>query len=481
LVFDVKRDAAGNIVKFKARLVIQGFSQEFGVDYYDTFSPTVKIKSIKFLLAIAAQDNLEIQQLDFKTAFLNAGLGEEIYMKFPDGYDKPNGNYDCVKLDKALYGLKQAPRAWWLQLDQFLNDLGYKSSPLDECLYFKKVDDKYVYLTIYVDDTLAFYHKSIEHVWLSDKEQIIKRYKIDDIGEAKWILKMEIIRDRINTTIKLSQSSYMESIFKNMTEIDVSDLKPVSHPFKYEDISVIPDNLNCMSQSLDTSQHTLYRSIVGSLLYAANITRIDLSFIVGQLARYCTKPTQFHLEAAKQALRYTYSTTDLQLEFKKSNNLEIIIYTDSSWGDNRDDRKGTGGYVTMFNDRPVAWQSKKHSTTPLSSTEAEYYALANAVREAIFIQQWFKVYRQEDIKLKILCDNLGAIHMSDHTTNHNRTKHIDIQYYFIREHIRKKNILIEYINTHDQLADILTKSFKCHPIKFTGLVERLLVNKVELF
>ena len=476
-VFDVKRDAAGNIVKFKARLVIQGFSQEFGKDYYDTFSPTVKTKSIKFLLAIAAQDDLEIQQLDFKTAFLNASLDEEIFMKFPDGYDKPEGNYDCLKLDKALYGLKQAPRAWWLQLDQFLINLGYKATPLDECLYFKKIDDdKFLYLTVYVDDTLAFYPKSIEHIWLQDKNEIIKKYKIDDIGEAKWILKMEIIRDRINHIIRLSQTNYVNSIFENLVGIDTYELKPSNHPFKYDDISVVPDKSNPYSQLLNTNEHTLYRSIVGSLLYAANITRIDLSFIVGQLARYCTKPTQFHLEAAKQALRYVKGSTDLQLEFHKSLNLDVIIYTDSSWGDNRDDRKGTGGHITMFNNRPVAWQSKKHSTTPLSSTEAEYYALANAVREALFVKQWFKIYREDDIALKILCDNLGAIQMSDHTTNHNRTKHIDIQYYFIREHIRNKDMRVEYINTNNQLADILTKSFRCHPVKFIGLVNRLLAK-----
>ena len=479
-VFDVKRDATGTIIKFKARLVIQGFSQEFGVDYSDTFSPTVKIKSIKFLLAIATQEDLEIQQLDFKTAFLNASLDEEIYMKFPQGYDKPSGEYNCLKLDKALYGLKQAPRAWWLQLDQFLNELGYRATPLDECLYFKKVNDKYVYLTIYVDDTLAFYHKSIEHIWLKDKQHIINRYKIDDIGEAKWILKMEIIRDRKNNTLRLSQSNYIQAIFQNLTGIDPEELKPSGHPFKYEDLSVIPEKVNPkLSELLNESQHTLYRSIVGSLLYAANITRIDLSFIVGHLARYCTKPTQYHLEAAKQALRYVHATTDLQLEFHKAENLEVIIYTDSSWGDNRDDRKGTGGHVTMFNNRPVAWQSKKHSTTPLSSTEAEYYALANAVREAIFIKQWFKIYRENDIKLRILCDNLGAIAMSDHSTDHNRTKHIDIQYYFIREHIRKKDMTVEYIDTNNQLADVLTKSFKNHPNKFTGLVNRLLTKQLE--
>ena len=157
-IFKVKRNESNEIVRYKARLVIQGFRQVQGEDFWETFSPTVHIKSIKWLLAIAAQEDLEIKQIDFDTAFLNASISEDIYMKIPPSYYVKGIKPGMVlKLNKALYGLKQAPREWWLELDKTLKSLGYESSPIDECLYMKIINNQRIYLTIYVDDTLAIY------------------------------------------------------------------------------------------------------------------------------------------------------------------------------------------------------------------------------------------------------------------------------------------------------------------------------------
>jgi hypothetical protein len=473
-VFDVKRDSNNIIIRHKARLVVQGFRQKEGVDYFETFSPTVRIKSIKYLLALAAQEDLEIKQLDFDTAFLNAVLKEDIYVVIPQGYVDNLHGHTALKLNRALYGLKQASREWWLDIDAFLNSLGYKSSGLDECLYVKIIDGKRIYITLYVDDTLAIYPKSLEHIWLEDKAKLATKYAIKDIGECTWILHMELKRDRPNRTITLTQKAYIEKVLDEhgITESTNSCVDP----FFTADITVPPDKIQ--AKPLSKEEHETYRSIVGSLLYAANITRVDIAYIVGLLARYCAAPMNYHLMAAKRVLRYLRGTTNYQLIFRGStqsinSHYNLVLYTDSSWGDNKDDRKGTGGHLSTINDCPIAWQSKKHSTTPLSSTEAEYYALSAAVREALFLRQWFKIYRGQLLQIEIRCDNQGAIHMSDHTTNHNRTKHIDIQHYFIREHIRQNKINIIYTRSADQLADILTKAMK--PPNFKRL-SKLLMN-----
>jgi hypothetical protein len=238
--------------------------------------------------------------------------------------------------------------------------------------------------------------------------------------------------------------------------------KPAKTPFWLSDISVPPANIEI--KPLNKQEHEQYRSIVGSLLYAANITRIDIAYIVNVLGRYNNKPYNYHLTAAKHVLRYLRGTMDKKLIFGPLINpttngpFDLCIYTDSNWANEKSDRKSTGGFIVLMNGRPVSWQSKKQSTVANSSTEAEYYALTDAVKEALFIRQWFQVYCNTIVPIKILCDNQGSIHWADHTTDHNRTKHIDIKHFFVREHVKNKTVIVEYVDTTNQLADILTKA-----------------------
>lgn len=481
-VFDAKPDANGKIVRWKARLVVRGFQQQEGIDFNETFSPTVRMKSIKTMLALAVDLDLEIKQIDYDTAFLNANLQEDVYVKLPDGYtvlDKHNTK--ALKLNKALYGLKQAPREWYLELHAVLLQLTYNSSPLDECLYVKTVhigdNIYYMYLSVYVDDTLAFYPKEVEHIWLKDKEAIASKFKIKDMGDCEWILHMRITRIRPNGNnpgiLTLAQDSYMEQM---LNEFNMSDCKATSTPYHVDDLTMVPDKVEPII--LNTKDHTLYRSIIGSLLYAANITRIDLSYVVGVLARYCHLPYNYHLSAAKYVLRYIKGTTKSKLTFTSDNNNDnnksinsIKIYTDSSWANEKGDRKSTGGWLMTYNNKPINWQVKKQSVVALSSTEAEFYALTEAIKEARYIQQWFQFYCDKQINIEVICDNQAAIYMSDHTTNHNRTKHMDMRYFYIRESINEFKIKVKWITTKEQLADILTKTLK--PNIFRDLVYKL--------
>jgi hypothetical protein len=477
-VFKVKRNDKNEIIRWKARLVIQGFRQKEGIDYNETFSPTVHIKSIKLMLAIAAEMDYEIKQIDFDTAFLNATLDEEIYMKRPDGLhlvgqftkwttgSNTNDPETALRLKKALYGLKQAPREWWLQLHKLLQRIGYTSSPIDECLYMKNVNGKKMYLTVYVDDMLCIFPKELNSEWEKDKKLISDQYKIKDMGDCEWILNMSVVRDRAARTITLSQQSYIELVLSGHSSL-INPLKTVSTPYLYHDITVCPDGV--VDKELTTEEHAEYRSIVGELLYAATISRVDLAYIVSSLARYVNNPHNYHMAAAIRVLQYLVGREHYSLTFSRedaddnnSSKHHFVIYSDSNWGGDKEDRKSVSGWISMYNGRPISWQSKKQSTVALSSTEAEFYALSEAVKEALFIRQWMQYYFGHDIQIEIRGDNMGSLFIADHTTSHNRTKHIDIKYFFIRNHIKDEKVRLEYVSTGNQMADILTKATAAH-------------------
>jgi hypothetical protein len=298
-------------------------------------------------LAIAANEDLEIKQMDFDTAFLNAPITEDIYIKTPKGYNHNVPDGHVLKLQKALYGLKQAPREWNTEITNYLKTLNYIPSDLDDCLFIKSVGKQLIYLTLYVDDTLAVYHKTIEDVWLADKAKISAKYAIKDLGDVEWILNMAIVRDRVQRTITLSQEAYMELL---LNEHHVSEGKFVDTPTLYKDLSVAPDGV--ISEKLNVEDHKRYRSTVGGLLYASLITRLDLSYNVGVLARYTSVPFNYHLAAARRVLQYIKGTTELKLTFrgngKYNNGYTIEVFTDSDWASEHKDRRSTGGFVVLL-------------------------------------------------------------------------------------------------------------------------------------
>jgi hypothetical protein len=470
-VFKAKLDENNQIVRWKARLVVQGFMQIEGIDFWDTYAPTMRFKILRIVLALAAKDDLEIKQIDFDTAFLNALLKEQIYVQIPEGYElgdyQKNENIKCLQLLKALYGLKQAPREWNKEIDTFLRSLGYEASVLDECLYQKIINGKRMYLTLFVDDTLAIYPKELESVWLEDKAKIASKYKIKDIGDCEWIFNMKLERNREKRIITLSQESYISRVVEQYGY--TNNVRSISTPFQYADISSFDvDTPESELEILDPVEQKLYQSKVGEILYAANITRIDLQFIIGVLARYVSCPLRRHMQAIDRVIRYAACTRDRKLVFNFSDpssreGCSLINYTDSDWATERVDRKSTSGWLCLLNGAPVGWQSKKQTIVATSSTEAEYYGITEAIKEALFMQQFIKHYYLNDnetIIPLIKSDNEGAILMADHATDHNRTKHIDIRYHFIRDHLHKRDIDLQYVETSKNIADILTKAVR---------------------
>ena len=471
-VFKNKLGDQNQLVRRKARFVVRGYLQVHGRDYNETHSPVAKMKSIKLILSIAAKQDLELHQLDFDTAFLNAPVEEEIYVEQPEGFHRGGPN-KVLKLLKALYGLKQAPRQWNKTIDHFMQKLGYRALRSDPCVYIKlSRTNRLIILSLYVDDTVICFHKDDRQEWLADKLAIAQTYAIKDMGECNWILNMKVTRDRAARTITLSQQAFIERITKQLGPEEAQAEKvPMKHNYQMW-------RPNEESTALDPKAAELYRSITGALLYAANITRIDIAYAVGQLCRYTAAPCIHHLSAARQVLRYVRSTSQLCLVFgNRAHNATapiVDVYCDSDWGGDKKDGKSTTGCVIRFNGDVMNWVSKKQSSVAMSSAEAEYMAMAEAVKEALWYRSWISEVLNVYTCPTILCDNAAAITLSDNDTIHERSKHIGLRYHFIRDEKSKKHIHVKWIKSQQQQADILTKALD--RTIFERLRDKLLVN-----
>ncbi|GJS16460.1 retrotransposon protein, putative, ty1-copia subclass [Tanacetum coccineum] len=207
-IFKKKMKADGTIDKYKARLVIKGYIQREGLDYFDTYSLVTRITSIRMILAIAALRNLEIHQMDVKTAFLNGDLEEEIYMNQPEGFIAPGQEGKVCRLVKSLYGLKQAPKQWHQKFDNTMLESGFKINECDKCVYVKDTSSGYVILCLYVDDMLIV--GSNDKMIRSTKDMLKSKFDMKDMGLADVILGIKIIRTQ--NGLVLSQAHYVDKI-----------------------------------------------------------------------------------------------------------------------------------------------------------------------------------------------------------------------------------------------------------------------------
>lgn len=275
-------------VKYKARVVARGFNQREGVDYNKIFSPVVRHTSIRVLLAIVTHQDLELEQLDVKTTFLHGELEEEIYMTQPDGFQVPRKeNYVC-KLKKSLYGLKQSPRQWYKRFDSYMMKLGYSRSAYDCCVYYKLQDDSFIYLVLYVDDMLIAAKRKSDVQKL--KGFLNVEFEMKDLGAARKILGMEILRDRDQKKLFLSQKGYIQKV---LARFGMSSSKPI-------DISSAANiHLSTMfapqsNEEKEYMSQVPYASVVGSLMYAMVCTRPDLAHAVSVVSRFMGQPGNEH-------------------------------------------------------------------------------------------------------------------------------------------------------------------------------------------
>eukprot|EP00252_Welwitschia_mirabilis_P028029 TRINITY_DN992_c0_g1_i5.p1 TRINITY_DN992_c0_g1~~TRINITY_DN992_c0_g1_i5.p1 ORF type:complete len:816 (+),score=171.97 TRINITY_DN992_c0_g1_i5:277-2448(+) len=450
-IFRLKNEANGE-KRYKARLVVKGFAQKPGIDFTEIFSPVVKHSSIRMVLSLVACLDLELEQLDIKTAFLHGDLEEEIYMHQPEGFiNKQCPDFVC-RLNKSLYGLKQAPRQWYRKFDTFMKELSYQKSQLDHCVYFSgNVSSKFVILLLYVDDMLIAGNDEAEIKRL--KMEMGKHFAMKDLGHAKKILGMSIHRDRKQKKLWLSQSDYIGKVLERFS---MKDAKPMSTPLAtHFQLS----RKDCPSSKEDVAKvrNIPYASAVGSLMYAMVCTRPDIAYAVGVVSRYMSNYGWNHWLAVKWILRYLKGTQMHCLCFGNED-LSLQGFVDANFAADLDSRRSTTGYAFTFGGGAVSWLSRLQPIVTLSTTEAEYVALTEACKEMIWLCRFLGSLGFKQKKHYVFCDSQSAIHLAKNSAFHARTKHIDIRFHFVREIIENKLVDVQKINTKVNVADALTKA-----------------------
>lgn len=429
--------------RYKARLVAKGYLQKPGIDYGEIFSPVMKMDSIRIILSLAAFYKLDIAHFDVKTAFLYGDLKEELYLEQPEGFCDGTGK--VCRLFKGLYGLKQASRAWNNKLHGFLTEFGFQQVKSDHCVYFMKNHEIIVILGIYVDDGLLCCNSEL----IKDKIlTYLKKLLEIQVEDANCFVGLEIDRDKNKNILKIHQKTYIKRI---LTRFNMLDCKTIDTP---ADANVR------LSKPVEISDELMpfsYREVVGSLIYLMTGSRPDIAFVVSKLSQFIECHDKTHWTAIKRILRYLKGSIDVGITYTANGDNTLRGYCDSDYAGDIDSRRSTSGYIFMLNEGAISWSSKLQKTVALSTTEAEYIALAESTKQSLWLGQLLTDLGLVSDPISIHCDNQGALKLVKNPEHHQRTKHIDVRYHFIREAEREGRIAIKYLKTEDQLADILTK------------------------
>jgi hypothetical protein len=442
-IFKNKLNENGQIIKNKARLVCKGYAQVEGIDFGETFSPVARLEAIIMFLAFACFKNFKIYQMDVKSTFLNGTLEEEVYIEQPEGFRLTEKlDYVC-KLKKALYGLKQAPRAWFSRLDQYLQQQGYKRGTTDSNLYIKIKEQNMIVVVVYVDDIIFGSNLTILRKQFSTEMQ--KEFEMSMLGELTFFLGLQVTQTEKG--IFICQNKYVKEMLK---KFQMEDCKPMSTPM----VTGCKLSLDDDSPKVD---QTMYRSMIGSLLYATT-TRPDIMQVVGLVGRFQSTPKETHLKEVKRIFIYLQATLDFGLWYPKTKEFTLNAYTDADWEGSIDDRKSTSGGAFFLGKCLVAWLSKKQTSISLSTTEEEYIVVASCCTQVIWMKQTLEYLQVKyDHPITINCDNTNAISISKNPVMHSKTKHIPIKYHFLRDQVTQKLVKVEYVDTKEQIADIFTK------------------------
>jgi hypothetical protein len=471
-----RRVATNEVYKHKARLNFGGHKQEKFVNFWQTYSPVVGWITIRFFLILALINGWHTRQYDFVLAYPHADVEVPLYMDIPRGFKVPgkgrNKDY-CLRVKKNLYGQKQAGRIWNLFVDKGLKAAGFEPSDIDPCLYFRGS----TILMIYVDDCLVIDPKedNIKKAFEDIKSQ---GFDMTDEGNLKDYLGVDVDR-RDNGTIHLSQPKLMTRILSTIgfKTLGKNPTKPKDNP------ALIG---NTLLRSLDQPKHDKpwsYPSIIGMLNFLERSTRPELAFATHQAARFSADPREPHTTAVQHICRYLCATCDKGLILKPEPNKRFEVYADAALGgawdsqfaeDDPDTARSRMGYVIRYAGCPIFWSSRLIPEICLSTTEAEYCALSEAMRQVIPMLDIQRecVERgilQETSTPEVFCtafeDNSGALEMARVPKMRPRTKHINLKYHFFRSRVVQDGeqdidgkVHVKPIGTAAQLADLFTKA-----------------------
>ncbi|GJX17106.1 putative ribonuclease H-like domain-containing protein [Tanacetum coccineum] len=408
---------------FFSTSLAQGFRQEEGIDYDEVFAPVARIEAIRLFLAFASYMGFTVYQMDVKSVFLYGTIEKEVYVHQPPGFVDPAHPNKVYKMIKVLYGLHQAPRAWYETLSSFLMENGFRRGTIDKTLFIKKKKSDIMLVQVYVDDII--FGSTKKSMCTEFKDCMHKRFQMSSMGELTFFLGLQVKQQPDG--IFISQDKYVADILK---KFDFLSIRTTTTPIESNKPLVKDDD------GADVDVH-VYRSMIGSLMYLTT-SRPDIVFAVCACARFQVTPKASHLNAVKRIFRYLKHQPKLGLWYSKDSPFELKAYSDSDYGGANLDRKSTTCGCQFLSRRLISWQCKK---------------------QTIMIQNQMMDYGFNFMNTKIHIDNESTISVIKNPVAHSRTKHIEIQFHFIRDCYEKRLIEVIKIHIDSNVADLLTKGF----------------------
>ena len=454
----------GVIYKYKARLVAKGYEQIYGVDFEETFAPVARLTSLRIVLAISAKLQLDVQQMDVETAFLNAPLAEEVYIRIPDGVTVAPG-CNCIRLNKALYGLKQSPREWYDNINSYLQSLNFKRLQSEHCLYIYSQNEEICLISLYVDDLIIA--GTDTSVTTRVKDNLKQRYSMKDLGNVDEILGCRVHVNHVLGIVSMDQRKYTSNILSKY--LDSTEQTWLDTPA--DSSIVLTQDLGPLTEAETISMRTIpYREVIGCLLWLSLGTRPDITYAVSQVAKFSANPGQVHWKAVKRILRYLNGTRNLGLIFRNLSPTSKHIFphtitsmiptgfVDADYARDTSTRRSCTGFIFFLAEAPISWQTRQQPSVALSTMESEFMAACAAAQESIWLLQLLTEFGcLFTVPIPIYEDNKACLAYSKNSTSHQRTKHISVRYHFIRDLIQEKTIQLLEIPSKDNIADIFTK------------------------
>jgi hypothetical protein len=478
-VFKIKRLPDGRVERYKARLVARGFSQKYGVDYTESFSPVIRYNSLRTLLAKACRSKWHVYSADVETAYLNGILEEELYLRHPGS---TNENPRFCRLIKGLYGLKQAGLAWNTELNKTLSKLKFIQYVKDPCMYRRGTKASSIILAVYVDDLVITGHDKNEI--LRTFAEIGKHYKMTKEEEIKGIVGLNVIYSIADGFCHISCPKQIDEL-QRTADTTMKNMRTPMGPDTPKEIEL---SLHDDNELLNKAEQSAFRSTLGMAMFMSTACRPDISFAVNNIARGASNPTQACKRALEKLTRYLISTRNLGVRYDAAESNETICgIADASFGGELYGRRSTSGYTIIYGGGPVVWASRRQRTVALSTLEAEYRASSECARELLSTELMIKFINFDEINnrkvqlianegvsaeiknetsMKLYNDNEGAISVAHHAKLYERNKHWAIVCYWLREQVQSKKFTMEYVNTKISIADMLTKALATERFEF---------------
>jgi hypothetical protein len=458
VIFNMKFNADGTIERFKARLVLQGYNHQKGVEYDETYAPVVAMESVRFLMGIAASNGWEVDHLDVPTAFLNGELEHLIVTRVPKGWndaisDELGEDGDPTGLHKSLYGLKQAGLCWNKKVDSTATVFGFKRSTSDTCVYIMWTIGGVVVFAIWTDDYfLTGSDKEAIGKW---KEKLFEEFQIKDKGRVEYALGVRFSWSPAG--LHMDQEKAINDMASRY-RMDTTKGKALPLP---QGTILTKDMAPKTDEEKDDMEDVPYKSLIGSLLYVARVTRPDIMYAVSFLSRFSSNPGRNHWTAAQGVLKYLIGTSNMGLMYKRGKQdtfrMDLESWPDSSYADDREKGKSTYGHVTYINDCAFAWQSTLTKTVPQSVFEAEIIS-ANEATKLVMAYSYICDELEGDPGTPIVhVDNDPAVFFAENAIHSRKSRHMLPKFYYIREQVEFGNIVMARTKTEDQHGDIMTK------------------------